>query len=199
MKNVTAKFKTTCLLLFGAMTLSVGIQARENLFANSFEQAGYGGPELIITQLNGSNGLIIGGKGAGIWGNDIYAFSTGIGAYMTAGRLALDATRDFSLAYVGATAGYSKDPSSMIHFTSDAFLGLGQAWSTDRTTSDRLETGNVLVLSVGVSAEINLTEHFQVGVGGGWRAVSNPDIAGLSGSQLSGPSATLSFKFGNFD
>lgn len=180
-------------------TVSTTVQSRENFFSGSFEQAGYGGPELIITQLNGNSALIIGGKGAGIWGNDIYAFTTGIGAYMTAGRLALDANRDFSMAYLGATAGYSKDPSSLIHFNSDAFLGIGQAWTTDRTTSNRLEAGNVLVLNLGVSADINLTEHFQVGFGGAWRAVSNPNIPGLSGSQLSGPSVAFSFKFGNFD
>lgn len=197
--NPSSMRMTTLVGLLWFLAVSTTAQSRENLFSSSFEQAGFGGPELLITQMNGKSALIIGGKGAGIWGNDIYAFTSGIGAYMTAGRLALDANRDFSMAYLGATAGYSKDPSSLIHFDSEAFLGIGQAWTTDRTTSNRLEAGNVLVLTLGVSADINLTEHFQVGVGGAWRAVSNPNITGLSGSQLSGPSVAFSFKFGNFD
>ena len=190
---------TSIVLSLTLLLASTATLARENFFSRSFEQAGYGGPELVMTQLNGSNALLIGGKGAGIWGNDIYAFSTGLGAYMTAGRLALDANRDFGLAFGGVMVGYARDPSSVLHFNADALLGIGQAWTTDRTTSNQLEAGNVLVLNVSVSADINLTEHFQLGIGAGWRVVSNPNITGLSGSALSGPSLSLSFEFGRFD
>lgn len=194
--KMTTKYLLTGL---GLLLASSSILARENFFSRSFEQAGYGGPELVFTQLNGSSALIIGGRGAGIWGNDIYAFSTGLGAYMTAGRLALDATRDFGMAFGGVTVGYARDPSSVLHFNTDALLGIGQVWTTDRTTSNQLEAGNVLVLNLSVSADINLTEHFQLGIGTGWRVVSNPSVTGLSGSDLSGPSVSLSFEFGRFD
>jgi hypothetical protein len=45
---------------------------------------------------------------------------------------------------------------------------------------------------------MNVTHHFRLGVGARYRHVSGVDLEGMSDHDLSGPSASLIFKFGKF-
>lgn len=173
--------------------------ARDTVFQSGYELAGYGGPEILYTRLNNQNTVIIGGKGVGLWGNDLYAFSLGVAGYATPGRLNLSTDRNFNLAYGGMTVGYSRNPGDMFHWRSDAFLGAGSIWVTDNTTSLAVTSGNILVLELSAGADVNLTNHLQIGIGTSWRIISNPQIEGLTGKSLSGLGLKINIEFGQFD
>jgi len=178
---------------------STGLIARETLFQGGYELAGYGGPEIMLTELKNQDAMIVGGKGSGLWGNDLYAFSIGVAGYATPGRLVLDPTENFQLAYGGMTLGFSRNPGNLLHWTTDAFLGAGQVWITDNSTSLKVAEGNILILELSAGADINLTNQLQLGISSSWRIVSNPQVRDLTGKSLSGLGLKLSIEFGRFE
>jgi len=188
------------LLSFSLILSSTGLLARETLFQSGYELAGYGGPEILITELNGQDAMIVGGQGAGLWGNDLYGLSIGVAGYATPGRLELKTSNEsFQLGYGGMTLGFSRNPGNLMHWKTDAFLGAGQVWITDNSTSFEVAKGNILVLELSAGADINLTNHLQMGISSSWRIISNPQVRDLTGKALSGLGVKLSFEFGRFE
>ena len=189
--------KLVLTLLIGLSSMS--LQARENLLERRFEQQGYGGPEIILTQMKDQQTLMVGGKILGLWGNDLHGFTTGLAGYATPGRLILNPTHDFNVAYGGVTAGYHRQPANLVHFTSDLLVGFGNVWVTETGATRNTENAIAMVMEITLGAGINLTDHMQIGISTGWRMMSNPDIQGLNGQDISGVTMRLSFEFGSFN
>jgi hypothetical protein len=49
-----------------------------------------------------------------------------------------------------------------------------------------------------VNLMLNVSKNFRIGLGGSYRFVNGVDLVGLDNDDISGPSASLTFKFGKF-
>ena len=56
----------------------------------------------------------------------------------------------------------------------------------------------VFVLEGAVNGELNITTYFRLGLGAGYRYVSDVDMEGLSNNDFSGPVGVITLKFGKF-
>lgn len=85
----------------------------------------------------------------------------------------------------------------MIHLTTQALIGGGQAGKKTNERSDYHINGNqFFVLDPSVAIEINVTKIFRISTGVHYRFISGANHSTFSDAQLSGVSGVVTFKFG---
>ena len=164
---------------------------------------GFGGVVFKGTEVNDESVLLIGGRGGVILNNQ---FVIGAGFYRLAGEIeapdvaqtSLNQRIDLDMDYVGLDLEYVFAPHRSIHFSIQTLIGTGRAqyWRGDDTV---LVEDGIFVLEPGVDVVLTITSFFRIGLGTSYRSISDIDrLEGLESSNLSGPSANLTFKFGKF-
>jgi hypothetical protein len=205
--------KIILVLLF--LTLPVLAQ-EETLFEGKFENGGFGGPGIKVTQLDKTTGLLVGGSGAWIINHTIGIGGGGYGLVSSIKINALDG-QDFRMqfGYGGLILEYIYNSNNLIHFTAQTLIGGGSISWID---NDRYQWNNdylhntygkdeFFVFEPGVNVEFNLVKWFRVDVGVNYRLISGLDskltylgntMKTLSSKDLSGVSGSVTFKFGVF-
>ena len=61
-----------------------------------------------------------------------------------------------------------------------------------------IDASGFYVIQPSLNVEVNVTDWFRVGAGGGYRYVTGGDQQGISNSKMSAPTANLTLKFGIF-
>lgn len=102
-----------------------------------------------------------------------------------------DNARDFRLKYNGLLLGVTPNSYKAIHPRINALIGGGKVFLRDGNY-DR-----VFVLQPSAGLEINVFEWFRLGLEGGYRFVSNDNVAGLSSEDISSPFAQIELRFGS--
>ncbi len=108
---------------------------------------------------------------------------------------------ELSFSYGGLLLEYIRDADELIHWYGALIVAHGSFSLTDPTLptdSDDIEEDGFLVLEPTLNVELNVTGHFWVAAGAGYRLATGVTSDFLSSSDLSGATFNLTLRFGSF-
>ncbi|MFH5832056.1 hypothetical protein [Halalkalibaculum sp. DA384] len=181
-------------------------QETETLFDGVASHGGFGGPVIKISDVAGTPGVWVGGRGA--WLINLKqggrAISLGGGGFGLAtdhkvpdpnyGEPGTDYYTD--IGYGGVEVEFYDRSHRLIHYTMSAMVG-GGSLST-RMDNDMEYEGedSFFLFEPGANIEVNITGFFRIAAGLSYRFTNGISRAGFSDGDFSGISATMTFKFG---
>ncbi len=194
------------LLLFLATALPAA--AQETLFEGDLTHGGWIGPVAKAAYIDGAWGLLAGGAGGWLVNHQV---TIGLAAYGLAttnmkADFAVDGTRPtLQVGYGGLLLGYAVNPDDVLHITVQSLIGGGAiSYSMLDSKNDEIDrrysfgSDEYFIAEPEVGAELNVAGNLRVEATVGYRFVGGLDYRGLKSSDLSGPSAGLTVKFGEF-
>jgi hypothetical protein len=166
----------------------------QTLFDGNTRISGFGGPMMSFTTMNGQFAHMMGGGGGVLLGDFFFGgYGEGLTTNVESGANQLD------FGHGGFWTGYSFMANRALHPCLSAQIGWGSVSESDYDFAD-LSTDNIFVFNPALELEMNFARFFRLGVGVHYRIVTgvNPDRHNtpITNSDLSGPGAMLSFKFG---
>ncbi len=183
------------------LTVSVFAQ-EETLISEEFHSGGFGGPEVKLGPMLGTTGVFVGGRGGWIIN---HTFVIGGGGYGLVNDVRVkDILIDGQPAYLNFGYGGMHlevigNSEKIVHYSVQILIGGGGIEYRDSTNSWRDRNSDaVFVLEPAASVEINITNFFRFGLGASYRYVSGVNTPGLSNSDLSNATGTITLKFGTF-
>jgi hypothetical protein len=207
--------KKLFVIIFLIVTGMIGYSQEETLLDENFESSGYGGPVVKFTQIKDEFGLLIGGYGGWLIN---HTFMIGGGGYGLVNKIkanpeAQDLYYSFTgrplnieMGYGGVILEYINNSNSLVHFAISTLIGGGGItynerddnnwdWSNDLNNKPH---DAFFVVEPELKAELNIASFCRLNVGCSYRFISGVNIIGLKNSDLSGPSANITLKFGKF-
>jgi hypothetical protein len=110
--------------------------------------------------------------------------------------------------YTALLLEYIGHPSHLLHYGAELVVGGGDVELVDDSefeagisiSDESVDRSGVFAAELGARAELNVATFFRIGLNGGYRRVSAPDLekANVSSGDLSAPYGQLSFRFGSF-
>jgi hypothetical protein len=176
----------------------------ETLINGDIEHGAFGGPVLKLSQVNNDVAIFVGGRGGWIIN---HSFSIGAGGYGLANNIKTNTRingeyRDVEFGYAGLEFEYFNEPEKLIHYSFCLLAGgggIGYRDSLDASMSNRdKRTDAVFVLEPTMNVTLNVIKFFRVSIGANYRFIGGAIPAGTTRTGLSGPSASLTFRFGKF-
>jgi len=152
-------------------------------------------PMFKFSQINDTFAFLAGGKLGWIIN---YQYLLGVEGYWLVNDVPSPDIRpevDLTMKYGGVTAEYIITPLNTVHFSLAALVGMG---SVSYDYSSVKDDDTYWVVEPSLNAYLNMTEYLKLGFGVGYRYVSDVDLGGLEGQDLSGVAATLSINFGSY-
>ena len=215
--RMTRLIKTagTIFVLVLVMAASVYASPRTLIDTHTTDIGGFGAPTAAYSTFNGEDAMLVGGQGAMLINQGFYI---GGGGYGMASRhrapSAGPGTSDsrFEFGYGGILLGMMHNSDRVVHMASDVLIGAGAVvntyyndysdphytrdgdWDDGRDYSD----DPFFVVQPMVHVEVNILKFWRVGFSGGYRFVDGVNSFGLNDSDLSGPVAGMTFRFGKF-
>jgi hypothetical protein len=192
------------LLLSVILSMLGALSAQEQtLIRADLDHGGFGGMGYQLTQVNDNLAIMIGGQGGWIINHLIYLGAAGFG--MDSEFQLEHDTEDqpyLNLGYGGLEVGLVIASNRLIHLTASTLLGGGGANYQYRDWEGEYQDDHVgdafYVVEPAVHLIVNVTHHFRLGFGARYRHVSGVNLEELTDHDLSGPAASLIFKFGKF-
>ncbi len=156
----------------------------------------YGGPVVKFTELNDDFAVLVGGHGGLIINR---TFVIGGGGYGLANHIDVITPEHHLLdfGYGGIIFEYIISSRKLFHLSIHSLIGGGSLCYREYYY-DPWYDDMFFVAEPGVDLMLNISRHFRMGLGGSYRFVYGVDLANLSDADISGPSASLTFKFGLF-
>jgi hypothetical protein len=195
--------KTITLMTISLMMLASLSAQERTLISADIDHGGFGGMAYQLTRVNGDLAMMVGGHGGWIIGHTVYLGAAGYGMD---GDFRIeqdwDDERKCNLGYGGLELGLIIASNRLLHLTTAVLLGGGGVeyrpndWNGD-FWDDSVADG-FYVIEPSLHLILNVTRHFRLGAGVRYRHASGVDLEGLTDHDLSGPSASLIFKFGSF-
>jgi hypothetical protein len=192
------------LVLGALMMMAAPLAAQEQtLFDGSVQSGGFGAPAVKVTRINDQAGLMIGGSGAWIINHSLMLGGAGYGLASDVNTKGFGPdTALLDVGYGGGLIGYEIAPNDLVHIGVQALVGAGAVdYRRDRGT-DRFNSydnyDGFFVVEPGITGELNVTKNIRVNVEASWRFINGIELPGVTDAGLSGPSGTLSVKFGAF-
>ena len=172
-------------------------QKQQTLISGNVEHGGYGSPVVKLVTLNGTNAVMVGGRGGWIINHQLVISG---GGYGLASEVSTpnDSLMDFG--YGGFTLEYIINSDGLLHLSVETMIGgggLGQR-NHDHVVGDVAQNDQFFLIEPGVHAELNVTSFFRVGAGVSYRLTNGINSWGLKDVDFSGYSANIIFKFGSF-
>ena len=205
------------ILLFCAVTIGIGAFSQiltsppeeEDDFKTIFDGqkikiSGFGGPFMRFGSIDGEFAHFMGGHG-GILLNDFYVGGYGMGLtnHISGDKYNQDYTVEFG--HGGLMTGINIFGKKAIHPNFYTLFGWGSAtikedYEDDFDFYDNVidDDESIFVIEPSLEIEMNFTRFFRVALGGSYRFVTGVDLVGYDDADFSGPSASLSFRFGWF-
>ena len=163
----------------------------ETLISGEIESGGCGGPVIKLSGISNDFALFIGGRGGWIVN---HSFLIGGAAYGLATDVFISGNK-LNMGYGGLWVEYIINSDALVHFTAGTLIGMGNAHYDPEGKDQR----SCFVLEPEANVEINIVRFFRVCAGVSYRmAMGFSGLAGLDDAALSGLSANLFLKFGNF-
>lgn len=194
------------LLVVFLFVLGTVLYAQEETLLGDEEvsHGGFGGPVVKFTTIKDKFGVLVGGRGGWIIN---HSFVIGGGGYglvneIEGTRLYAGEKMLLNFGYGGFEMEYIMNWDKIAHGSVYLLIGGGgvnhrRSWEDDWDW-DNKETDAFFVLEPAVNLEVNMTSFFRFGVGASYRFVSGINENNLEDNDFSGPSATLTLKFGKF-
>lgn len=186
-------------LAAGALTASLTSMsfAKSTLIdMDNARTGGFGGPAFKTSQIDGEQTFELGGIGGATFTTEKHSIMIGGGGFGLVNELEWSTDEKLEMGYGGLIFGYTYSPESLIHVDSQLLLGAGGVSVVNTATSSDSDVGSFLLAELTALLEVNVTEFLEVGIGGSYRMLSDPNVVGLSASDLSTPSFVISFQFG---
>ena len=183
----------TLILSLGVASATVAQQ--QTLVTGSVESGGMGAPVVKFTEIASEFSLLIGGRGGWIINSTFLLGGAGYGLANDVDLDGLPPRRDMDFGYGGFEMEYINSSNRLIHFTIQALIGGG---GLTTRVQNIWESEAVFVLEGGANLMLNVTDYFRIGLGGGYRWVTDVDIPILSNAAMSAPYFAMTFKFGKF-
>lgn len=180
--------------------------ADETLINGDIANGGFGGPALKFSRVNGTGATLVGGYGGWLINHQLliggggYGLAVKIKAPDSAQTLLPATTLYMNLEYGGLVLEYIPNSAKLYHLNYSLLIGggyVGYSQSNYDPNFDQQGT-SFFVAEPGVQVTLNVSEHFRAGVGASYRYVNGAQLIGTDDAALSGLSATLFFKFGQF-
>ena len=202
------KILSTLLL---TIVFSYQLFAQEETLVGNGEitHGGFGGPVIKYSQFNGEPAVLVGGRGGWIIN---HSFIIGGGGYGLVNNIGADNTSfgfwgtkpyiDFG--YGGVELEYIIHSDRLIHFSVYSLIGGGSvSYRGDLLDNDDWDKWDsprdaFFVFEPAANVELNIISFFRINAGISYRFVSGAKLDDLKDSDLAGPAATLTFKFGKF-
>lgn len=194
-------------MLIGAADVSA--QRNETLAGSrrGTDYGGFGGPVVKLTRVAGEDVVMNGGRGGLIINRRLVIGGGGYALSRQNIRTGFEFDNDdqptLEFGYGGIELEYITRPSRLVHATFYTLIGGGRASYVSEQSQggavlrQRLDS-DVFVIEPALTLELNITNWFRTGIGGGYRFVDGSDLPRVNDAALSGGVATLSFKFGSF-
>ena len=171
------------------------------LMSGDLESGGFGGVFLHVSQLNGEMSILTGWKGAWIinktfcvgWSNTEQISDDNIAPIRLDGE-----TGYLDISYRGLLLGLIIGSDRLVHFNVDAVVGWGSVDYKLKDSDDNWASDHFFVLTPELSVEINVIPWMRIAVGAGYRLITEVQMEGVTGSDLSGFTGGLTLKFGKF-
>ena len=200
-------------IVLSVLTFSISFAQEETLLSNrKVTHGGFGAPVVKYTEIKGEPGLLVGGRGGWIIN---HTFVIGGGGY----GLVNDKEANNYLVYYpwgnkpylnfgygGFELEYIIQSDNLMHFSVYTLVGAGgvsyrnslwdnneDGWNNWASPSDAF-----FVFEPAANFELNVIEFFRINAGVSYRFISGVNFDNLKNSDLGGPSAVLSLKFGKF-
>lgn len=191
-------------IIFLTLILSFPLIAQEEemLIDDEFESGGFGGPVIKITQMNKENAVLVGGRGGWLINHTFLIGGGGYGLVTDVAAKVADTVNHLNkieLGYGGLEFEYIASSNKLIHLSFGVLIGGGGIGYRDDQNSDNHHSmDRFFVIEPGVNVNLNVTRFFRIAAGGSYRYVKGIDHPLSSDTDLSGPSAVLTLKFGKF-
>lgn len=209
--------KTMLMVTFLSLSyVPSAISQEETLFGSDIESGWYGGPFLKTGPVNGSLGLFVGGEGGWIINHQ---FVLGAKGYILTNPVDIDGLQNIDVGFGcgGIFCGYVVASDDLLHFGIENLVGLGGVYNDVKDYAQYhppMEyTGDAcLVVEPGINLLLNVTKNFRLGAGvtyryvngiaydpgAPYRMLNGSDYENISDADVSGMTAQLIFKFGEF-
>lgn len=197
------------IMFIGLLIISNALFAdEETLLSGDFDHGGFGGPSVMLTQINGEGHVLVGGRGGWIINHTItiggggYGLSTEFSAEIETQSTGLvNALLNFG--YGGFEMGYIHRSERITHFDFHILIGSGAvSWRENGSggidTADEYYQDGFFVLEPSAMLEINIVKWMRANLGVSYRYINNAAIPQIKESNLTGPSLLLGLKFGSF-
>ena len=212
MKAENQKTMRAIVMIIGILTgLASVVFAQENmteigkkdqmqtLFGYDSKITGYGAFDTRITNIDGTESVILGGHGGVIFNSYFYF---GIGAYglVTNNQFAgtyPEQSLDMNMGYTGLMMGFNILPTKVVHFSIPMFIGVGNLELEHNDIF--VENSAFLLFEPGLKLEINVVQFMEISLGAGYRMVHGTNLRNdISDEDLSNWSGNFTLVFGKF-
>ncbi|MFO7445730.1 MAG: hypothetical protein R6W90_05150 [Ignavibacteriaceae bacterium] len=198
--------KTLFSILFLSVIFSYQSLAQEETLIGDGEisHGGFGGPVIKFTQIKDEFGVLVGGRGGWIINHQFVIGGGGYGLVnnIEANDFIFSPQPFITFGYGGFEMEYIIHSDRLIHFSVYSLIGGGAVTYRDELWDDWEDwdygSDTFFVFEPAVNMELNIYSFFRLNAGISYRMVSGVDFDTLENSDLSGPSATLTLKFGKF-
>ncbi|MEP7376379.1 MAG: hypothetical protein ABI675_23480 [Chitinophagaceae bacterium] len=183
----------------------------KSLVTHKSESTGYGALSTVYSKFNGEHAIFAGAYGGWMINHKLMIGLGGYGLATNHKGFGLNANthqqNNWQMGYGGLMVEYTFFGNEIVHFTANTLVGGGiiknghGRGTIPENGSDELrdiDASGFYVIQPSVSAEVNVTDWFRVGLGAGYRYVAGVDQQGISNSKMSAPTANLTLKFGIF-
>ncbi|MFH2095542.1 MAG: hypothetical protein ABIJ16_07550 [Bacteroidota bacterium] len=200
-----------CILIFGQEE-NVQIPAKDDdgihtILGDVHSYGGYGAFTMNYTEIDGKEGMSIGGRGGLIIGHGL---TIGLGGYGFFNDYYYDPYLFENVNIEGGYGGFFLEPIILpkfpVHLAFPVFFGAGgvaymsdnyyndyDEWESDVRDSDAF-----LVVEPGVELELNLLKFFRISFGASYRYTTDINLMNTKKDVLNGLSTGITFKLGGF-
>jgi hypothetical protein len=194
--------KKLSILLLVVLFAVPALAQEETLINGDVESGGFGGPVLKVTNINGENAVMVGGRGGWIINHTFVLGGGGYGLATEVKAKVTDSLHQFlQMGYGGLDIEYIASSDDLLHLSMGLLVGGGGVGYKDEDESSFNNHHNMntfFVLEPSVHANLNVTHFFRIAAGVSYRYVSGLKSTLSTNADLSGPSAILTLKFGKF-
>ena len=146
---------------------------------------------LKSTRISGQNVAMLGGYGGRLLNNNIFIGGGGYGLAQSTAIEIDGQLRSLQFAYGGLVVEYIGIRQKLLHFSVNTLVGGGVMGY------DKYNFNNMLFVSeICINAEINVSDHVQIAIGGGYRYVNGVKLESLNNNSFSDILLNLQLKLG---
>lgn len=193
--------KTTSLAVVLVCLISASAYAYDQtLISDQTEVGGFIAATARYIEVKNESGVLVGGRVALVVN---HAFSAGVGGYGTvAGPSPEDLTGldDLEMAYGGLFLEYTFKPHAVFHVSVPVLVGGGQTqFAGDYVDPNSGKDSDAFfVVEPELNLEFNITRHWRLDLGVGYRHVNGTDFAEITDEDQSGINWAFTMKIGAF-
>ncbi len=176
-----------------AVLAAPALAQQQTLVSGGLESGGFGAPIVRFSEVNGQFAVLVGGRGGWIINHTFVLGAAGYGVATDVEVAGNPNRRGLEFGYGGADLEVVLGSDALIHLTLQTLIG-GGAFQLNYGGP----TDGVFVFEPALNIDLNVTPFMRLGMGGGYRWVTDVDLIGFSDADFSAFFGSVVLKFGSF-